>query len=250
MIFNGNALMLYKFIKHLEFIFIIIIIARNYIIMDEITILIYSFYNKATNEVFYVGQTSDLDLTHYIKSKYWKLNEVKKGGRRWNGLFRYLDSHNINDIGFRILDIAHSKEDGNKKEKEQILIAKNKGLPIVNEADGGFGGNTYKYKTKEQMKVIGEKIKSKLKGMSKPYSQRETLSKIRKGSNNPSAKRYDSIKIYKNDVLISEVNYAFEMFDIFSKSMASSILSICRKNPDNTYIGKKGKYIGYKVIIE
>ena len=39
------------------------------------TNMIYAIYllkNPITNQVVYVGKTSDLDLDHYLKSKYWK----------------------------------------------------------------------------------------------------------------------------------------------------------------------------------
>ena len=56
--------------------------------------MIYAIYllkNPITNEVVYVGKTLDLDLNHYIKSKYWKLNEVNNGKRNATPLFNYMN---------------------------------------------------------------------------------------------------------------------------------------------------------------
>lgn len=44
---------------------------------------IYGIINPITKEIVYIGQTPS-NLDYYIKTKYWKLNEVKRGKRNWN----------------------------------------------------------------------------------------------------------------------------------------------------------------------
>lgn len=210
---------------------------------------IYHFYNIKTNDIFYVGQTSDNNMDHYLKSKYWKLNEVFRGGRRWNKLFRYLSMHKIEDIGYKIIDIAKSKNEGNLLEKYYIKLYRDKGIKILNETDGGFGGNTIKYKSDNQKAEIGFKIKNKLTNKPKPESQRIKLREIRLGSNNPSARKYKSIKVYKNNILIGDYNYTFELFCEFSKIMSNNIIRYC-KSHNGVYIGRKKKFEMYKVILE
>lgn len=39
---------------------------------------IYGIINPITKEIVYIGQTPS-NLDYYIKTKYWKLNEVKRG---------------------------------------------------------------------------------------------------------------------------------------------------------------------------
>lgn len=51
---------------------------------------IYGIINPITKEIVYIGQTPS-NLDYYIKTKYWKLNEVKRGKRNWNKLFHFLN---------------------------------------------------------------------------------------------------------------------------------------------------------------
>lgn len=52
---------------------------------------IYGIINPITKEIVYIGQTPS-NLDYYIKTKYWKLNEVKRGKRNWNKLFHFLNN--------------------------------------------------------------------------------------------------------------------------------------------------------------
>lgn len=47
---------------------------------------IYGIINPITKEIVYIGQTPS-NLDYYIKTKYWKLNEVK---RVWNNIYKYI----------------------------------------------------------------------------------------------------------------------------------------------------------------
>ena len=47
---------------------------------------IYGIINPITKEIVYIGQTPS-NLDYYIKTKYWKLNEVKRGR---SNIYKYI----------------------------------------------------------------------------------------------------------------------------------------------------------------
>ena len=177
---------------------------------------IYGIVHPVTKEVVYIGQTAD-NLEHYLKTKYWKLNEVKRGGRNWTKLFHFLNDLlplKAEIVLIRLCDTTKPFDGSDFLEKFYIKKYKELNPNLLNETDGGFGGNTYKYKTKEELKVIGQKLSLKLKGKKKPEGFSENLSNARKGAGNPRAFKFN-VGMYKNDELIRVFNYRFEIIEIF-----------------------------------
>lgn len=177
---------------------------------------IYGLKDPITQKIVYVGQSRFLPSKR-LKQHYWKLNEVKKGGRNWTKLFHYLDDLLPNKpIPFIIKIIDSSKTIfSNPDWYEQYYIDKyrKEGYKLLNEANGGIGGYTAINKTKEEKEEIGRKISNKLKGKPKPVGFAEHLSKIRKGINNPMCTpfKHKVMCFTKDNVLIKTFDYSFEI---------------------------------------
>lgn len=197
--------------------------------------MLYSIYilrHPDTKDVVYVGQTKDLNLTHYLNSKYWKLNEVNKGGRNTTPLFdlmkELLPKRLIIEEVKRIDDsIPFNTPDF----YEWYYIKEySKQYKLLNRTEGGIGGNTVEYKTNEERKSIGDKISVKLKGKKKSESFRQHLSESRIGKNNPNAKKLSKkIAVYSNDKLIDIFEYGYQIDD---------------------FVGYKGAYSNIKKYID
>lgn len=214
----------------------ILLIFKIYKIMK---IFIYALINPENNQVVYVGKTPD-NLDHYLKTKYWKLNEVKKGGRNWTKLFRFLDELLPKKVEIKLLYICDTEKKFTDPDIAEIIyIDKYRKINpnLLNEADGGTGGYTLGSKTKEEINEIGKKISSKLKGRKKPNGFSEHLSIIRRGKNNPSAKLLNpKIAAYANFSLIKVFDYGFEI-NAFVKSKhgySNVFQSLTRAKKNNT----------------
>ena len=85
--------------------------------------------------------------------------------------------------------------------------------------DGARGGNTFKYKSKEEKLITSNKISQKLKGKKKPKGFAENLSKKRKGLNNPAAKEMKEWIVADGKYLFK---YAFEINDFIGSKHAHS----------------------------
>lgn len=179
--------------------------------------MIYAIYllkNPITKQVVYVGKTTDLDLTHYLKSKYWKLNEANKGERNITPLFKFMNELLPNKLEIELIKhVDESQPFQSSDFIETYYIKKySKDYNLLNIADGGTGGNTYKYKSYGEINYIGKKISQKLKGRKKPEGFAEHLSSIRQGKNNPMAKKLSKkIGAYKGLKLIKTFEYGFEI---------------------------------------
>lgn len=200
-------------------------------------VIIYGIINPIDNQVVYVGQTSD-DLNHYIKSKYWKLNEVKRGQRNWTKFFHFIDDLLPIKVTAKVLyECDTTKPFQNPNGMEKIFIEKYKKINpnLLNETDGGKGGFTHKYKTDEEKAEIGRKISIKNKGKKKPEGFGERLSALRKGNGNPMCKPFKTpIGCFKNDKLIKVFYYTFEIDNFLNKKGAWSNV---KKVLDCKYIG-------------
>lgn len=195
---------------------------KIYIIMKY---AIYGIVNPIDNQIVYIGQTKDLNLNHYLESKYWKLNEVKRGNRKWTKLFHFLDELPVK-ANIQLLTIADDTKPFKHPDGLEIVYIKKyrKINPnLLNEANGGIGGNTIKHKSNNDKKEIGIKISIKNKGRKKPEGFAEHLSNIRKGKNNPMAKPFiNKVGAYLNGELIKTFNYSYEIDDFFEKKGAWS----------------------------
>lgn len=152
---------------------------------------VYGLVSPIDGQVVYVGMTTH-SIEHRLKQHYWHLNEVNRGERKTNKRFEYLKSILPLKVTIKLLTSFNTdnKFSLSPKYYENFYIKKYRELNpnLLNETDGGIGENTYKYKSENDIKEIGNKISNKLKGKSKPEGFAENLSKIRKGSNNPNAK--------------------------------------------------------------
>lgn len=190
--------------------------------------MIYAIYllkNPITNQVVYVGKTSDLDLNHYLKSKYWKLNEVNRGERNTTPLFNFMKELLPNKLTIHLIKyVDESKPFQSADFTETYYIKKySKDYKLLNVTDGGTGGDTYKYKSNEEISSIGKKVSEKLKGRKKPKGFAEHLSNIRSGKNNPMAKKLiRKIGAYKGFELIKTFEYGFEINEFIKNKYAYS----------------------------
>ena len=97
---------------------------------------------------------------------------------------------------------------------------------MLNETDGGKGGNTHKYKTNTEIKTIGEKISKALKGKPKSKKFAENLSENRKGLGNPRAKKLKepiyAINYISRKKIRKAFYYGFEIDNFLNKENAWS----------------------------
>ena len=206
---------------------------------------IYTLVHPITKEVVYVGQTTK-SLSERLKGHYWKLNEANRGERTLTPLFKYL-----NDLKPLMVEAILLKEvDTNEANETEIYyISKYRKINpnLLNEANGGIGGNTISNKTDEEKKAIGNKISNILSGKSKPDEFAEHLSDIRTGKGNPMAKVLNPkivvLKSTNNNSIIRSFDYVFEINVFLDDAYAgSNIVKQLKKRP---YTRSKGYVFRY-----
>ena len=146
-------------------------------------------------------------------------------------------------------------ESNEANEAEIYYIAEcRKGNPnLLNEANGGIGGNTIVNKTEEQRKIIGNKISSVLSGKAKPEGFAEHLSDIRTGKGNPMAKILNPkivvLKSSNDNSVIRSFDYVFEINQFLDDRYAgSNIVKQLKKKPYTRSKGYIFRYIKDKDI--
>lgn len=212
--------------------------------------MLYSIYilrHPDTKDVVYIGQTKDLNLTHYLNSKYWKLNEVDRGGRNSTPLFDLMRELLPKKLIIEEIKRVDTSIPLNTPDFYEWYYIKeySKQYKLLNKTDGGIGGNTYKYKTKDEINNIGNKISSKLKGRKVSEEQKQYLREIRKGKNNPMAKPFNrKVVCYKNGVLIRTFDYSYEINDFLeTKNAYSNVKKILDGKHNCTAYGYAWMYI-------
>lgn len=145
--------------------------------------IIYKITNLINNKK-YIGQT-----TKYYPSERFRRHITDSINHRIDTYFsKAINKYGEKAFVFQIIDTANNQEELNRKEKIYIkfydTLNRNKGYNLT---EGGIssGGNTYKYRTEEQM----EKTKAK-------------LSKSKMGKNNPNHKMIEQIDLITNETLI------------------------------------------------
>lgn len=111
--------------------------------------VVYKTTNLITNKI-YVGK-DESNSTTYIGSGKWLKRSIKK--------------HGIENFKKEILEICN--DSNHLEERERFWIKKlDSTNPKIgyNITDGGSGGNTYKYKTEEELILIKKKISESSKG--------------------------------------------------------------------------------------
>ena len=196
---------------------------------------IYALVHPVTKEVVYVGQTTK-SLSERLKGHYWKLNEANRGERTLTPLFKYL-----NDLKPLMVEAILLKEvDTNEAEIYYISEYRKINPNLLNEANGGIGGNTISNKTDEEKKAIGNKISNILSGKSKPDGFAEHLSDIRTGKGNP---KIVVLKSTNNNSIIRSFDYVFEINAFLDDAHAgSNIVKQLKKRP---YTRSKGYVFRY-----
>lgn len=207
---------------------------------------IYALVHPSTKEVIYVGQTKS-SIENRLNSHYWKLNEAKKGKRTLTKLFKFLDSYlplRVQIKLIKIVDTSNPFDNADFMEKYYIKYYRKINPNLLNEADGGIGGNTYKNKSNDEKYEIGKKISNAIKGHKKPNGFSEHLSEIRQGSNNPMAKKFDKILgCYKGNELITTFNYSYEIDNFIGKKGAWSNIKKSFNKINSKPYGYIWKYI-------
>lgn len=205
---------------------------------------IYSLRNPITNEIIYVGKTI-YALNYRLNHHYTKLHECQKGKRNYTPLFKYLENLLPTKVTIELIEEVEDSEQ-NYKERNYINEYKNKYNTLLNDTFGGDGGNTYILKSESELKAIGNKISKKLKGKAKPKGFKEYLSAIRKGKNNPSAKKLNNpIIAIKDNVIIKRFYYLYEINLFLNDKYSAS--NIIRALIDKTHCNCKGYSFKYEI---
>lgn len=205
---------------------------------------IYYLKDPTTNEIIYVGKTI-YALNYRLNYHYAKLHECQKGKRNYTPLFRYLENLLPIKVVIELIEEVTESEQ-NYKERYYINKYRNKYNNLLNQTFGGNGGNTYKLKSKDELKSIGDKISKKLKGKPKPKGFSEHLSAMRKGKNNPSAKKLNNAIIaITNDVIVARFQYLYEINDFLNDKYSST--NIIRALVDKTVCNCKGYRFKYEI---
>lgn len=205
---------------------------------------IYSLRNPITNEIIYVGKTI-YALNYRLNHHYTKLHECQKGKRNYTPLFKYLENLLPIKVTIELIEEVEDSEQ-NYKERYYINEYKNKYNTLLNDTFGGDGGNTYILKSESELKAIGNKISKKLKGKAKPKGFKEHLSAIRKGKNNPSAKKLNNpIIAIKDNVIIKRFYYLYEINLFLNDKYSAS--NIIRALIDKTHCNCKGYSFKYEI---
>ena len=182
--------------------------------------IIYYLQNPITSEVFYIGATAT-SLEKRLKKHYTDLNSCKRGERKNNKRFEYLEKLLPNKAEINVLEIV-SENKMYKRESFYIKLFRQINPELCNMTDGGRGNDTIKYKTEKEKKKISKKISESLKGRKKPKGFSENLSKKRKGKNNPMASKFTD-PIVANEKYIFYYSFEINGF-IGSKHAAPNIL--------------------------
>lgn len=197
---------------------------------------IYGLTDPITKIVVYVGATREYPTARYIQH-YRHLDEVLRGKRNTTKKFEYMKKLLPLKLKFIIIEEVDIL-DLYIKEKEYINKYRLINKDLLNETDGGVGGNTYMYKTKKEISAIGEKLSQKLKGKKKPDGFAERLSANRKGIGNPGCKQFNK-PVFCTDragTVIAEFNYGFEINDfVNSKHGWSNVKKFINSKTNSPY---------------
>jgi len=174
---------------------------------------LYTLINPTTNEIFYVGATTNT-LKERLHHHYCAMYEAKSetGKRKMNTRLQYL--LDLMPLKAIIQEVGvYPIEELYQKEAELILDLKLKGVTLTNQAKGGIGGATMRYATDEANFEYRKKLSEANIGRPKPEGFAEHLSNIRKGLGNPATKPFSwgTILAIESNGTITEFNYGFEI---------------------------------------
>lgn len=121
--------------------------------VKEGVIGIYKITNKINNKC-YIGQSINIER---------RFEEHKNTNRTSKYLHRAMIKYGIDNFKFEIIEICH-KEELSEKEKYWINYYHSISPYGYNLTDGGDGGNTFRYRTEEQMEETKKKISNAVSG--------------------------------------------------------------------------------------
>lgn len=189
---------------------------------------IYGLVSPINGQIVYIGVTTH-SIEARVKQHYWHLNEVEYGRRNNNKRFQYLKSIlplKVTGVLIKQIDTEISNLSITFWEKFYIDKYRKLNPNLLNETDGGKGGNTHKYKTKEDVKTIGDKISKALKGNPKTKRFADNLSTNRQGVGNPGAKKLEepiyAINYLSRKKIRQVFYYGFEINKFLNKVNAWS----------------------------
>ena len=176
---------------------------------------IYKITNLINNKI-YIGQV-------YIKTIYDRFNRHIKDASSQSRSYidRAINKYGKDNFVVELIEECKNCNELNNKEKYCISFFNSTNHDIgYNLTDGG-GGNTYKYKTNEELNVIKDKI-----------------SKANKGKNNGNSVQIKMLNIETNNIIhFDTLNEILLYFNIKNKSM---IKDICNNNAKYYF---RNKYI-------
>lgn len=126
---------------------------------------IYKITNKI-NQKIYIGKTIKSVEERWKEHCYNAKNQIID-----TKFYRAINKYGIESFTIETIDTADSEDLLNLKECYWIKYY-NSISDGYNSTDGGEGGNTYKYKTKEELEIIKEKIKESKLGDKNPNSRK------------------------------------------------------------------------------
>lgn len=114
-------------------------------------------------QIYYIYEiTYVVDGRTYIGKRKCPLNEVPETDTKYMGKGNHIKAaekkYGIENFSKRIVEVCYSESELNRLEKHYIDYYKSIGKAEFNIAEGGEGGNNYKYKTEEEMKEHCELI--------------------------------------------------------------------------------------------
>ena len=131
--------------------------------------------------------TNNLNGKTYVGQRHCPVNKTPWTDTKYMGggvnIYRAKNKYGVENFSKRIIAVCHNENILNILEKSYISIYKEIGKAEYNIASGGDGGNTYKYKTEEELLEIKKKLSNSLKGKSGPmkgkHLSEETKKKIK-----------------------------------------------------------------------
>ena len=197
---------------------------------------IYGLKCPIKNVIVYIGATKEYPTARYVQH-YRQLDEVLNGKRKNTKKFEYMKNLLPLKLKLIIIEEVDILELYNKEQYYIDLYRKT--FDLLNETNGGIGGNTHIYKSEKEISAIGLKISEKLKGKPKPKGFAEKLSANRTGLGNPAVKQFSSPVFCTDEAgeVVAEFSYSFEIDEWLNRKGAWSNISKALNNPNRRLYG-------------
>lgn len=199
---------------------------------------IYELYDKNTNEMIYIGSTT--------QPLYKRLGEHKKDCKKFDSnIYRYIRENDI-DFGIRLLEnfACENKDELCKKEGEIQRIHKDR---IKNTNIAGRTGKEYYQENIDKIKEYDKKYKQenpdKIKEGSKNYYQ-ENIDRIKENKKKYYQENVDKIKENKNKYYQDNIDKIKENMKKYRQENSQKVVCpICNKEMRKDSINRHTKSI-------